>query len=99
MSTCSQLSESEKKLDSLITKTRVEAITHLESTRELSSHRDNIEDELAYLTHTLISSFSPNDEDNGPTLLEDIETMHRTLKELENVRAYVAVVERALTLR
>ncbi|KAG6331170.1 hypothetical protein ID866_7919 [Astraeus odoratus] len=93
-----QLSESERALDSLITKTRIEAITQLENTRAFASQRESIEDDLAYLSHSLVSSLTPAGEDNGPTLLEDIETMHRTLKELENVRAYVAVVEHALVL-
>jgi hypothetical protein len=34
-----------------------------------------------------------------PTLLEDIETLHRNLKELENVKSYVQVIEHALKLR
>ncbi|KIJ68701.1 hypothetical protein HYDPIDRAFT_173364 [Hydnomerulius pinastri MD-312] len=93
-----QLVASEKDIDSLTTKTRIAAIVHLESIRELASQRDNLEDELAYLSHDLVSSLSPAGEDNGPTLLEDIETMHRALKELESVRSYVAVVERALVL-
>lgn len=33
------------------------------------------------------------------TLLEDLETMHRNLKELESVKAYVQVIHRALRLR
>ncbi|KAI6045100.1 RINT-1 family protein [Pisolithus marmoratus] len=92
------LLESEKALESFITKTRIEAITQLENARDLASQRDGLEDELAYLSHCLISSLSPATEDNVATLLEDIEVMHRTLKELENVRAYVAVVQRGLAL-
>lgn len=94
-----QLDASEEDIDALTTKTRIGAIVQLEKARELASHRDNLEDELAYLSHDLVSSLSPAGEDNGPTLLEDVETMHRALKELESVRSYVAVVERALALR
>lgn len=39
--------------------------------------------------------------DNGtaPTLLEDIETLHRSLKELQSVKDYVQVISHALDLR
>lgn len=33
------------------------------------------------------------------TLLEDLEVLHRQLKELENVQHYVRVIEKALNLR
>ncbi|KAI6133315.1 TIP-1 family-domain-containing protein [Pisolithus croceorrhizus] len=92
------LLESEKALETFIAKTRVEAITQLDNARDLASQRDGIEDDLAYLSHCLVSSLSPTTEDNVPTLLEDIEVMHRTLKELQNVRAYVAVVQHGLAL-
>ncbi|KAF9229614.1 hypothetical protein BS17DRAFT_805254 [Gyrodon lividus] len=93
-----QLVASEKDIDALTTNTRIGAVVQLEKARELAAQRDSLEDELAYLSHDLVSSLSPNGEDNGPTLLEDVETMHRALKELESVRSYVAVVERALVL-
>jgi hypothetical protein len=38
-------------------------------------------------------------EEKKSTLLEDIETLHRDLKELQSVKAYVQVVEYALKLR
>lgn len=53
---------------------------------------------MACLSHELVSSISPSDS-GSPTLLEDIESMHRVLRELENLRSYVAVIERTLTLR
>ncbi|KIK99787.1 hypothetical protein PAXRUDRAFT_822405 [Paxillus rubicundulus Ve08.2h10] len=93
-----QLDASEKDIGTLTTKTRIGAMVQLEKARELASHRDSLEDELAYLSHDLVSSLSPAGEDNTPTLLEDVETMHRALKELESVRSYVAVLERALAL-
>ncbi|KAG9314616.1 RINT-1 family protein [Chiua virens] len=93
-----RLVESERVIDVLTTNTRVEAILHLDRARELASLRDSLEDDLAYLSHDLVSAPSPTGDDNAPTLLEDIDTMHRALKELESVRSYVAVVERTLQL-
>src|SRR5258708_4345094 len=37
--------------------------------------------------------------DRQPTLLQDLETLHRNLKELESVKSYVQVIHRALYLR
>ena len=37
--------------------------------------------------------------DRQPTLLEDLETLQRNLKELESVKSYVQVIHRALYLR
>lgn len=37
--------------------------------------------------------------ESGPTLLEDVETLHRSLKELESVKGYIQVIEHALKLR
>lgn len=94
-----QLIESEKEIDILTTNTRKKAILHLNKAKQLASLRDSLEDDLAYLSHDLVSALSPaGGDNNGPTLLEDIETMHRALKELESVQSYVAVVERALQL-
>lgn len=99
MLTSPQLIESEKEIDILTTNTRIEALLRLDKAKELASLRDSLEDDLAYLSHDLVSALSPTEDDNGPTLLEDIETLHRALKELEGVRSYVAVVERSLQLR
>jgi len=54
-------------------------------------------DELSYLSQELVSSMS--DSERRPTLLEDIETLHRSLKELQSVKAYVQVISHALALR
>ncbi|KAJ7823548.1 TIP-1 family-domain-containing protein [Mycena olivaceomarginata] len=40
-----------------------------------------------------------SDGDSESTLLEDIETLHRNLKELQSVKGYVQVIEHALKLR
>ena len=95
----SQLIESEKEIGALTTNTRIEAILQLDKAKELASLRDGLEDDLAYLSHDLVSTLSPTGDETVPTLLEDIETMHRALKELESVRSYVAVIQRSLQLR
>jgi len=94
-----QLVESEKEIEVLTTSTRMGAILQLDKAKDLASLRDSLEDDLAYLSHDLVSALNLTGDDNGPTLLEDIETMHRALKELESVRSYVTVVERTLQLR
>ena len=38
-------------------------------------------------------------EERKATLLEDIETLHRNLKELQTVKGYVQVIEHTLKLR
>jgi hypothetical protein len=40
-----------------------------------------------------------SDKENEATLLEDIETLHRKLKELQSIRGYIQIVEHALKLR
>ncbi len=40
-----------------------------------------------------------HDGDNRPTLLEDIETLHRSLKELESIKQYVQIIQHGLGLR
>jgi hypothetical protein len=37
--------------------------------------------------------------ESGSTLLEDIETLHRSLKELESLKSYVQVIKETLKLR
>lgn len=65
--------------------------------QELSLLRHSLTDELSQLSDELLSSMSA-----GPgetTLLEDIETQHRNLKDLGNVKGYVQILEKALSLR
>jgi hypothetical protein len=71
---------------------------HLAQARELSLARHLLIDELANLSSELISALSPEPE-TKPTLLEDLEALHRNLKELESVKSYVTVIHRALKLR
>lgn len=77
--------------------TRTTAEAHLHSAQELSLLRHSLTDELAYLSQELVSSMAESE--SGPTLLEDVEALHRSLKELESVKGYVQVIEHALKLR
>lgn len=62
--------------------------------QELSLLRHSLADELGGLSEELTSG-----EGEGPTLLEEIESLHRKLKELESVREYVQVIHKALELK
>jgi RAD50-interacting protein 1 len=77
--------------------TRTSATTHLHTAQELSLVRHSLADELLDLSQELVSTIS--DGDRQPTLLEDIETLHRSLKELQSVKGYVQIIEHALKLR
>ncbi|KIJ45675.1 hypothetical protein M422DRAFT_227406 [Sphaerobolus stellatus SS14] len=70
----------------------------LANARELSLSRHVLADELANLSSELVSSLSREAGNTRPTLLEELESLHRNLKELESVRSYVGVLERALKL-
>lgn len=91
------MAQSQAEVDALITNTRSAAQEHLHTAQELSLLRHSLADELSFLSQELVSSLSgPEGE---PTLLEDIETLHRNLKELESVKAYIQVVEHVLRIR
>ncbi|KAG5650284.1 hypothetical protein H0H81_012762 [Sphagnurus paluster] len=91
-----QLASSQLKIDTLIDETHVCASAHINTAQELSLLRHSLTDELAELSEELISTFS---EGTGKsTLLEDIETLHRNLKELHTIKSYVQVIEHALKL-
>ncbi|KAF8058265.1 TIP-1 family-domain-containing protein [Lyophyllum atratum] len=93
----SKLSLSRSKIEALLADTRVSAETHIHTAQELSLLRHSLTDELSELSHELISTLS--DGEGKSTLLEDIETLHRNLKELQSVKGYVQVIEHALKLR
>lgn len=80
-----------------MTETQTLGETYLNSAQELSLVRHSLADELLDLSQELVSNMS--DCDRPPTLLEDIETLHRSLKELQSVKGYVQVIEYALKLR
>ncbi|KAH8100492.1 RINT-1 family protein [Cristinia sonorae] len=92
----SKLLSSQQYLDNVLSQTRETAQNHLHTAQELSLLRHSLADELAFLSEDLVSTIStPNGQS---TLLEDIETMHRSLKELESVKGYVQVIQHAVKL-
>lgn len=84
-------------MDTLINQTRTAAQTHLTTAKELSLTRHTLNDELTDLTQGLQSLEYRKDRE--PSLLEDLETLHRNLNELQFVKQYVQVIEYALKLR
>ncbi|KAF7784590.1 hypothetical protein Agabi119p4_755 [Agaricus bisporus var. burnettii] len=91
-----QLSSSNDEIRSLILNTRSSAEEHISTSKELSLLRHSLTDELSELSDELVSVLHGGDRDS--TLLEDIETLHRSLKELESVRGYVQVIHHGLQL-
>ncbi|KAM5532788.1 hypothetical protein V8D89_013585 [Ganoderma adspersum] len=92
-----KLAQSQTSLDEVIARTRQKATENLHTAQELSLLRHSLADELSFLSGELESALSSNPDD-GPTLLEDLETLHRSLKELDSVKGYVQVIEHALRL-
>lgn len=70
---------------------------HFHTAQELSLLRHSLTDELSELSNELVSAMS--DGERKCTLLEDIETLHRTLKELQSVKGYVQIIQHTLDLR
>ncbi|EIN13385.1 hypothetical protein PUNSTDRAFT_129073 [Punctularia strigosozonata HHB-11173 SS5] len=91
-----RLNASQSALDALLTSTAEAASEQLHTAQELSLLRHSLADELNDLSEELVSS--QVDEQREPTLLEDVETLHRNLKELQSVKTYVQVVEHGLKL-
>lgn len=87
--------------ESNIQKLRSEEVTsaslRLHSAQELSLLGHSLADELSSLFGQLLSDQSQPGESS--TLLEDLEAMHRNLREQESIKAYVQVIHRALQLR
>lgn len=69
----------------------------MHSAQELSLLRHSLTDELSCLSRDLVSPMS--DGEATATLLEDVETLHRSLKELGSVKSYLRIIQYALTLR
>ncbi|KAI0757326.1 RINT-1 family protein [Daedaleopsis nitida] len=89
-----KLAHSQSSLDAVIAQTREKAAEQLHTAQELSLLRHSLADELTFLSRELVSEGT----DEGSTLLEDLEALHRSLKELESVKGYVQVIQHALTL-
>ncbi|KAH9050479.1 TIP-1 family-domain-containing protein [Lactarius hengduanensis] len=68
----------------------------LHSAQELSLLGHSLVDELSSLFGQLLTDISQQSE--STTLLEDLEAMHRSLREQESIKAYVQVIHRALQL-
>jgi hypothetical protein len=87
--------------NSNVQKLRSEEVTsaslRLHSAQELSLLGHSLVDELTSLFGQLVSDHLQPGE--PPTLLEDLEAMHRNLREQESIKAYVQVIHRALELR
>ena len=89
-----QFAQSQSDIDALLAQIRSDAQEHLTAAQELALMRHSLADELSFLSQELVSSLSGPE--GQPTLLEDIETLHRNLKELESVKGYIQIVEHAL---
>jgi RAD50-interacting protein 1 len=85
-------------MDTLLVETKKNVETDLHTAQNLSLLRHSLADELAELSISLVSTFS-DAETQESTLLEDLEAIHRNLKELHGVKSYVQVIEHALKLR
>jgi RAD50-interacting protein 1 len=92
-----QLADSQPRIDALASESRVLAATHVQSAHELSLRRQSLSDELVFLSRDLVSTYSEGG--SKPTILEEVETLHRNLKELESVKGYMQIIEHALKLR
>ncbi|KZT06301.1 uncharacterized protein LAESUDRAFT_653786 [Laetiporus sulphureus 93-53] len=91
-----QLSQSRQVVNALIVETRASAELQLHTAQEPSLLRHSLSDELSYLSQQLVSSLG--DPERKPTLLEDLETLHRSLKEVQSVKGYVQIVQQSLKL-
>ncbi|KAJ3908186.1 TIP-1 family-domain-containing protein [Lentinula edodes] len=92
----SNLASSSSTVDTLIVKAKSSAHSYVEIAQNLSLLRHSLSDELVDLTDGLSSSMSS--EPGSSTLLEDIETLHRNLDDLQGVKGYAQVIQRALEL-
>ncbi|PFH54769.1 hypothetical protein AMATHDRAFT_134611 [Amanita thiersii Skay4041] len=90
------LSLSNEQVEFLLSDTLAKAEAFRQSAQELSLLRHSLADELTELSQELASNLSVDG--SKPTLLEDIETMHRNLKELTSIRSYVQIIEHALSM-
>ncbi|KAF8898463.1 TIP-1 family-domain-containing protein [Infundibulicybe gibba] len=90
-----ELAISTSRVQSLIADSRNYAEQHIYTAQELSLLRHSLNDELLELSQELIPPTSESHED---TLLQDLEALHRALKELVSIKEYAQVIQRALEL-
>ncbi|KAI0095281.1 TIP-1 family-domain-containing protein [Irpex rosettiformis] len=88
--------QSQLHVNDVVAHTRESISEQLHTAQELSLLRHSLADELTFLSQQLVSSLAGPD--GKPTLLEDVETLHRGLKELQSVKGYIQVVENALRI-
>lgn len=88
------MEKSQQETDKLLIETRNAAHSRIAEARELAFERHELADELSSLAKSLQEA-----EDGGSTLFQDIDGLHRNLKELESVKGYVNVIHHALSLR
>ena len=91
------MATSKSNIQKLRSEQTASASLRLHSAQELSLLGHSLVDELTPLFGQLLSDNSQPDD--PPTLLEDLEAMHRRLREQEGVKTYVQVIHRALLLR
>ncbi|KNZ79633.1 RAD50-interacting protein 1 [Termitomyces sp. J132] len=91
-----KFSLSRSKIATLFVDTRISAGTYIDTAQELSLLRHSLTDDLTELSQESISTLSEGE--SKSTLLEDIETLHRNLRELQSVKGYVQVIEHTLRL-
>lgn len=65
----------------------------------MSLMRHELMDELGELAGGLLSATTTEDNEGSTTLLQDLDTLHRNLDDLQGVKGYVMVVKRVLELR
>ncbi|PPQ63719.1 hypothetical protein CVT24_004299 [Panaeolus cyanescens] len=92
----SSLHDSQLNVDEAIRKARESAKRHLSLAQDLSLQRHSLEDELSELSQTLLPLTYASDQESS--LLQDLETLHRNLKELQSVKEYVEVIDGVLVL-
>ncbi|KAF8592034.1 hypothetical protein K439DRAFT_1650556 [Ramaria rubella] len=92
-----RLQASQNAVDECVRNTLSLTRRHIATAQELSLTRHALTDELTSLSSELVSSLN-NETQSKPTLLEELESLHRSLKELESVRGYISIIEHALRL-
>ncbi|KAF9458336.1 TIP-1 family-domain-containing protein [Collybia nuda] len=90
------LSLSRSKIDSLLIETQSLATIQLRTAQELSIVRHSLKDDLSDLSQDFVSAMF--DGERKSTLLEDLDTLHRNLKESQSIKGYVQIMQHALHL-
>ncbi|KAG8748050.1 hypothetical protein FRC10_009802 [Ceratobasidium sp. 414] len=90
-----QLGESQAKTDGLVADAIRQTQQFLETAQEASLKRHTLADEISALQEEL----APDGESRGrPSLLYELEQLHKRIAELEGAKVYIQVLERGLQL-